>query len=178
MTIRVTCSQKRFGRIMGSVAAAVVLVLLVYSTPATALPPRMDTASPFGTKAWKTAPPAWTTSGATRVSPRSPGTLLWDDRFDQAGSFDLGVAIAASDDAVAWTGGTLDAAFNEDVVVQTLAPRTGAVRWQRTFDYQGSSDEGQSIAIDGGVVVVGVSASSSNGDSDWVLLAYDLRTGA
>jgi hypothetical protein len=126
--------------------------------------------APDSAQAHKTPTP---TPGHARPE---PGTLLWQDTFNEAEGFDEPSAVAADDGIVAVVGESTNAAGELQLIVRAYDGKTGALLWQDT-NTEGIFDEGAAIAIHDGIAVVGGGSDDVDGTTAGVVRAYALRTG-
>jgi hypothetical protein len=111
------------------------------------------------------------------------GSLLWQDVHD--GSSPLrhpGKAEAARGIAVGWDGVyvvglTTNANGQFDLLVRAYDPATGRLLWEDVFDLAGGADVASAVALDSGRLVVGGYGTNAAGNRDFLVRAYDSRTG-
>jgi hypothetical protein len=113
------------------------------------------------------------------ASPMVPaaGDLLWQDRFDMAGGFDRGNAVASAGRLGFVAGFVTNAAGNGDGVVRAYETATGALLWEDFLDL-GGDDSYISIATAGKIVVACGLGSPGDGTYAFVVRAYNGRSGA
>jgi hypothetical protein len=119
--------------------------------------------------------PAQGTPNPGHASP-APGTLLWQDLFNQAEGFDEPSAVAAGAGVIAVVGESTNAAGAFQLIVRAYDGETGVLLWQDT-NTEGIFDEGAAIAIRDGIVVVGGGSDGVDGTTAGLVRAYALRTG-
>lgn len=107
----------------------------------------------------------------------SPSELLWEDRFDTAGSIDVATAIVSDARRVYAAGYGVNAAGNFDFLVRTYSAKTGDVLWRDEFDMAGGDDAASSIATDGTHIFAAGRVASPGEDPDLLIRAYMARSG-
>jgi glucose dehydrogenase len=110
------------------------------------------------------------------------GQVLWTDVWDK-GRDDLPEGIAATPDAVVvvgYGGNTLSAPISGlDLLVRAYSPANGQVLWQDRVDKGFLVDDAAwDVTIDGSRVFVVGTTGISGGETDLIVRAYDLMTGA
>lgn len=114
------------------------------------------------------------------------GARTWMRRLDGPGSSgsssDTALAITVSSDgaSVAVTGQTEGVSAGDGVETVVYAAATGAERWAKRFDTPGP-DQGNSLVVspDSRIAYVSGSAfNTSTGKTDYIVLTYDVATGA
>ena len=112
---------------------------------------------------------------------RAPGDVLWTDFYNHA-------TFGGSAGAIAWHRGRVVAGgvvgdgtnFFIDAYVRTVRDSNGALEWQETVDLgnDGMFDNIRSIAAARGRAFAAGNATKVAGDSDFLVRAYNPRTGA
>jgi outer membrane protein assembly factor BamB len=111
------------------------------------------------------------------------GAVLWQNEAPSAGGFGVVRSIVAKGARVFAAGDIFRAAGDTDYHVRAYDARTGTVLWQDRID-EGPGDRARHVAVhDGRAYVVGAVGGCSEffetgGDCDFLLRAYDARTGA
>lgn len=106
------------------------------------------------------------------------GRLLWQDQFNKAGSDDLAAQVTAQGHRVFAVGWARSAPDNRDFLLRAYDSRTGRLLWQDQLDRAGGDDYAVAVAAGGDAVFVGGSATNGAGNNDFLVRAYDARTGA
>ena len=106
----------------------------------------------------------------------APGTLIWQDQYDQANRRDNAQAVASDKNVVVVAGASTGADFVRNILVRAHEVRTGAILWQRTIDAGGFGDA-RAVKIGANVAVVSGIVTSTKGDGDWMVAGLDLKTG-
>jgi outer membrane protein assembly factor BamB len=110
-------------------------------------------------------------------------SFLWEDRVDSALATDRVVGLAVSGRRVIAAGISNDAAEPEssgDWLVRALDAKKGTLLWQNVVD-RGGADTVRDVGVSGRTTVVvgrSVEAAGPGGDDDWLVQAYDTKTGA
>jgi len=110
-------------------------------------------------------------------------TFLWEDRIDSALLTDRVVGLAVSGRRVIAAGVSNGAAAPEsdaDWLVRALDAKRGTLLWQNVVD-RGAADTVRDVGVSGRTTVVvgrSVEAAGPGGDDDWLVQAYDTKTGA
>lgn len=110
-------------------------------------------------------------------------SFLWEDRIDSALLTDRVVGLAISGRRVIAAGVSNDAAAPEsgpDWLVRALDAKKGTLLWQNIVD-RGARDTVRDVGASGRTTVVvgrSVEAAGPGGDDDWLVQAYDTKTGA
>lgn len=123
-----------------------------------------------------------TLSGALQATvvpaSRTPGALLWQDQFDLAGGFDGATMVAVEGGRVFVSGlGTSVAGAPTDWLVRAYDAQAGVLLWQNQLDRTGREDYALAVAVKGGLVFAGGSATNAAGSHDVLVRAYDALTG-
>lgn len=108
------------------------------------------------------------------------GSLLWENR-GQPTPFGTAVAVAVHGNIVVASGNVNTDTSNPataDWFVRAADATTGATLWEDRLDATGSEDRSQGIAIDGSRVFASGWVRTPATGFDFVVRAYDLRTGA
>ncbi|MEE9269443.1 MAG: PQQ-binding-like beta-propeller repeat protein [Candidatus Krumholzibacteria bacterium] len=122
---------------------------------------------------------------AVRAYDATTGTLLWEERLDLAGDFDISFDIATRGGRAFAVGMGTNAAGNGDLLVRAYDARTGMLHWQDQIDTVGGNDFVSAVALNNNhVFVSGHQASDAScglffgGNCDFAVRAYDARNGA
>ena len=122
---------------------------------------------------------------SVRAYEAKTGHLLWEDQVDKAEGFDLALAVAVRGGRV-FAAGWVDAdgsciplaeAGNCDFFVRAYEAKTGHLLWEDQFDGAGDHDLAGTIAAGGGQVFAGGVVTNAAGDGDWLVRAYEAKTG-
>ena len=119
------------------------------------------------------------------------GTVLWEDRFDSGNGFNFVSALGVKGNRLfsAGFGETCDdpptcSMRRTEWVVRALHTKTGAVLWQDRFDRGGGFSRAQAVAVTSERVFAAGSGvgcddppACTTGSGDWVVRAYDAKTG-
>ena len=106
------------------------------------------------------------------------GEVLWSEEYDAAGGPDQALTTAASEDGVFIAGRSAAQPGNFDFVVRAHDPATAALLWEDRFDATGRRDAAFWIAADQGRVFAVGQATNAARNSDFLVRAYDAKTGA
>ena len=106
------------------------------------------------------------------------GALIWQDRLDR-GTDEFASGVATDHERVFVSGTAFVPGRGYDWIVRAYAADTGALLWQRLFDLAGRSDfsRGTAIATGNGLLFVGGYGVDAEGRQDWIVRAYEARTG-
>lgn len=110
-------------------------------------------------------------------------TFLWEDVVDSALLTDRVVAIAVSGNRVIAAGVSNDAAApgsDGDWLVRALDGKKGTLLWQNIVD-RGAADTVRAMGVVGRTTVVAgraMDGAVAGGGNDWLVQAYDTKTGA
>jgi hypothetical protein len=116
------------------------------------------------------------TDDAKKAARSKPGDLLWEDRFD-ASRYEQAFSVATLNDSVFAAGFTRSASgFGRDFVIRSYDARTGALEWQDQVD-KGSDEFASGVVTDKQRVFVSGTTFIAGHDYDWLLRAYDARSG-
>ena len=113
--------------------------------------------------------------GASQSGVAASGDLLWSDQFDRARLDDRFQAVAVEGGrvyAVGRTDGT-----DPDGLVRCYDATSGEPCWEDFFDLAGGEDEANAVAAKGHRVFVAGTGQSASGDLDFLVRAYDARSG-
>jgi hypothetical protein len=107
------------------------------------------------------------------------GALIWQDRLDR-GSDEFASGVVTDQERVFVSGTAFVPGRGHDWIVRAYAADTGTLLWQSLFDLAGRSDfsRGTAIATGSGLLFVGGYGVDANGNQDWIVRAYEVRTGA
>jgi glucose dehydrogenase len=113
-----------------------------------------------------------------RAYQANTGVLLWEDQVDQAGDTDRAFALAVGAGEVFAAGFGTNTAGNQDFLVRAYDPKSGALRWEDRLDRAGFNDVAEALAVQGGRVFAAGSSERGAGNQDFLIRAYDAKTGA
>jgi len=105
------------------------------------------------------------------------GELIWMDCFDKAGGYDAADDVWAASDRVWVVGSSTNAQGNRDFAVRTYRTDDGELDWEDCFDKAGGFDDANAVKRLGHLLYVVGSATSDQGDSEYVLRIYDQSNG-
>ncbi len=110
------------------------------------------------------------------------GSQLWTATFDgPASSIDEAFALAYDPGGFVYvTGYVFNGGPDYDIVLLKIDANSGAIVWNRTYDYNGYYDLGRDVAVDsnGDIYVVGTGQQNASGNNtDYIVLKYS-STGA
>jgi hypothetical protein len=103
--------------------------------------------------------------------------VLWTDRFDRAGRDDQIHGVVLSGKRAFAVGRTETAGGEGDGLVRCHDGRSGRLCWQDFYDVSGGEDEAFAVAAQGNRVFVSGRSASASGDTDFLVRAYDARSG-
>jgi hypothetical protein len=106
------------------------------------------------------------------------GVLLWEDQVDQAEDTDRAFALAVGAGQVFAAGFGTNTAGNQDFLVRAYDPKSGALLWEDQLDHAGFNDVAEALAVQGGWVFAAGSVERGAGNQDFLIRAYDAKTGA
>ena len=111
------------------------------------------------------------------------GSVLWQDIVDRGGADTVRHVAAAGRTAVV-VGRSVEAAGpggGDDWLVRAYDTKTGTLLWEDAVDFALGDDQARRVAVGKKqVVVVGeaTNAIAADSDQDWIVRAYDTKTGA
>ena len=106
------------------------------------------------------------------------GAVLWEDQYDLANDDDRAVNVAVRGRTVAVAGSVRNLTGDSDFAVRTYDGANGSLLWQDRTNPAGGNDAALATTVTGsGVLAVG-RVTNSNGDTDWFVQAYALKSGA
>jgi hypothetical protein len=103
------------------------------------------------------------------------GTVIWEERFDEAGEEDGIRAIAVQGNLVFTAGFGVNSAGNGDFLVRVHNAKTGALQWEDQADQAGGSHWASDIAVKGNRVFAVGTGTNAAGNWDFWVRAYDAR---
>jgi outer membrane protein assembly factor BamB len=109
---------------------------------------------------------------------RAGGDLVWEDQVDKAGGADGVSALAIGKGQVFAAGGGQNTAGSQDFLVRAYDPKSGVMLWEDQLDQAGFNDVAEALAVQSGQVFAAGSGESGAGKQDFLIRAYDAKTGA
>lgn len=106
------------------------------------------------------------------------GTLLWQDQYGIAGARLYISQIAVQGNQLFVAGNVSYSFSSQDWLIRVYDTDTGFMLWQNQFDLAGSYDSISSIAVANNLVIIAGGGRNENGDSDWLVRAYDRSNGS
>jgi len=121
------------------------------------------------------APGAISEAFFVRAYDARSGATLWQDLKDLTGGLERVAALSASGSALYALASV--GAGNEAEVIAYQA-KSGSRLWSDRTDFGGDSVEPRALAVSGKTLLVAAEVASAGGDVDFLLRAYEAKTGA
>jgi hypothetical protein len=106
------------------------------------------------------------------------GELVWEDHVDTAGGADVLNALAVRSGLVFAAGFDTNTAGNRDFLVRAYDATSGTLLWKDQLDTAGDADRAFALAAGAGQVFAAGFGTNAAGNQDFLVRAYDLKTGA
>jgi hypothetical protein len=106
------------------------------------------------------------------------GDLVWEDHVDTAGGADGINALAVRSGLVFAAGFDTNTAGNRDFLVRAYDAESGTLLWKDQVDKAGAADRAFALAAGAGQVFAGGFSTNAEGNQDFLVRAYDSKTGA
>lgn len=109
---------------------------------------------------------------AVRAHDPVSGAVLWEDYFDQGGTYDEASRVVVTHNIVIGSGYS-----NDDYLVRAYDEHSGALLWQDLYDDAGFDDSAGSMAVRGDQLFVIGRVQSALNSFDFFVRSYDVKSG-
>ncbi len=117
------------------------------------------------------------TDFTVRAYDAATGNLLWTDQYDLANDDDRAVSLAIRGKTLLAAGSARNLNGDTDFLVRAYNAGNGQPLWQDRFNPAGSDDAAFATAIAGSTVLAVGRVTNAQGDTDWLVRAYRVKTG-
>jgi hypothetical protein len=105
------------------------------------------------------------------------GNLLWNDQYDLANNDDRAVSLALRGKTLVAAGSARNLNGDADFLVRTYNAGTGQFLWQDRLNPAGADDTAFATTVAGSTVLAVGRVTNAQGNTDWLVRAYQLTTG-